>query len=39
MKKYTCKRSGRVIAGVCNDLNQYFGNAGHAEEYISASVD
>lgn len=39
MKKCTCERLGRVIAGVCNDLNQYFGNAGHAEEYVSAAVD
>lgn len=39
MNKYTCKRLGRVIAGVCNDLNQYFRNAGHAEEYLSAAVD
>lgn len=39
MKKYTCKRFGRVIAGLYNYLNQYVGNAGHAEEYVSAAVD
>lgn len=39
MEKHKCKRFGRVIAGAHNYLNQYFGNAGHAEEYVSAAVD
>lgn len=26
-------------AQICNDLSQYFGNADHAEEYLSAPVD
>lgn len=39
MKKYTFKRFGIETAQVCNDLNQYFDNAGHAEEYLSAPVD
>lgn len=39
MNKYASERFGREIAQVCNDLNQYFGNASHAEEYLSAPVD